>query len=226
MDIQLATTEQGAGFPLLLLHGNGESAAYFEHQFAFFAAHFRVIAPDTRGHGRTPRGAAPFTLAQFADDLAEFMRQRQIERAHILGFSDGGNIALLLALKYPQLVAKLVLNGANLEPAGVKTGVQLPIVAGYAAAALAAPFSRRARSQKEMLGLMVTQPHIAPAELSRLTCPTLVIAGTNDMIRDDHTRAIAAAIPGAELALLPGDHFIAAKNSAAFNQRVLEFLQK
>ena len=65
-----------------------------------FAEHYHIYAVDTRGHGRTPRGSAPFTISQFADDLKEFMDAHKIERAHILGFSDGGNIALMFAIRW------------------------------------------------------------------------------------------------------------------------------
>ena len=87
----------------MLLHGNGESHAVFERQMDEFSARYRVLAVDTRGHGASPRGGAPFTLSQFADDLHEFLLERGILRAHLLGFSDGGNIAALFALRYPDM---------------------------------------------------------------------------------------------------------------------------
>ena len=113
MDIQLHYHENGQGFPLILLHGNGESSAYFQNQLPAFGEYFRVIALDTRGHGGSPRGTAPFSLEQFAEDLHSFMEEMGIRRAHILGFSDGANIALLFALRYPQMVEKLILNGGH-----------------------------------------------------------------------------------------------------------------
>ena len=90
MDIKLHYTEQGSGFPLILLHGNGEDHTYFVHQIEFFSRFYRVIALDTRGHGQSPRGTAPFSIVQFAKDLLAFMDQKQIKKTHILGFSDGG----------------------------------------------------------------------------------------------------------------------------------------
>lgn len=225
MDIRLNHVERGAGEPLILLHGNGESGAYFQHQLAFFSREYRVIAVDTRGHGASPRGSAPFTLEQFAEDLHDFMDEMQISRAHLLGFSDGGNIALLFALKHPERVNRLILNGANLCPAGVKTRVQLPIVLGYRIARRAAARSEGAKRSAEMLGLMVNEPQIAPDRLSALKLPALVIAGTRDMIRADHTRLIAQSLPNAQLKFISGDHFIAAKQPAAFNAAVAEFLK-
>ena len=101
MDVSLHYIEQGTGFPLLLLHGNGESSEYFIHQISFFSKKYRVIALDTRGHGSSPRGERPFTIGQFAEDLCGFMQEHGISRAHILGFSDGGNIALRFIFSRP-----------------------------------------------------------------------------------------------------------------------------
>jgi pimeloyl-ACP methyl ester carboxylesterase len=218
--------EKGIGEPLILLHGNGEDCSYFAHQMDAFAAHFHVIAIDTRGHGQTPRGDAPFTIRQFADDLLVFMDEHHIEKAHLLGFSDGGNIAMVFALKYPERVGKLILNGANLDASGVKRKIQIPIEIGYRLAKLFAHKSNKAKKNAEMLGLMVNDPNVKVEELSRIQNKTLVIAGDNDMIKDQHTRLIAQSIPGAELCILQGNHFIANKNPQSFNEAVLRFLRK
>ena len=224
MDIELFYTKTGSGPPLLLLHGNGEDGTYFVHQVEEFSRDFTVYAIDTRGHGQSPRGGAPFTISQFADDLLAFMDRQGLPRADILGFSDGGNIALIFALRHPDRVRRLILNGANLDPKGVKPLVQLPIVLGYHFASLSK--SPKAKARAELLGLMVNEPHIDPAELGKLSMPVLVIAGTRDMIRENHTRLIANRIPNARLVLIPGDHFIANKAPAAFNRAVRQFLEE
>ena len=224
MDVKLNYVEAGAGFPLVLLHGNGEDHTYFKRQMEPFSARYRVIAVDTRGHGDSPRGSAPFTLEQFAGDLKEFLDQMGIASCHLLGFSDGGNIALLFALKYARYLKKLVLNGADLHPSGVKLSTQVPIVLHWCASGLAM-LGGGSAARWEMLNLMVTQPHISRRALKGLEVPTLVIAGDRDMIRESHTRAIAAALPDSRLAILPGDHFVARRNWAAFNAAVLEFLE-
>lgn len=224
MDISLHYVKKGSGAPLLLLHGNGESGDYFIHQLDEFARYFTVYAVDTRGHGQSPRGTAPFTISQFADDLLGFMDEQGIERAHILGFSDGGNIALTFALRHPGRVGRLVLNGANLDPAGVRPSVQLPIVLGYKLASLfQAP---KARANAELLGLMVNEPHIHPEELAALTMPVLVVAGSRDMIKASHSRLMADSLPDGRLVTIEGDHFIANKQPGPFNRAVLEFLRQ
>ena len=224
MDITLHYIEQGQGQPMILLHGNGENCGYFEHQIPYFSKEYHVIAIDTRGHGQSPRGEKPFTIKQFAEDLYDFLDEKGIEKVILLGFSDGGNIAMEFALRHPEKVEKLVLNGANLFPSGVKPLYQWPIEIGYCIAKLFAKKSEKAKQNAEMLGLMVNEPHIEPSELAALTMPVLVIAGMKDMIKETHTRLIYKSLPNAQLAILAGDHFVANKNSKAFNKAVEEFL--
>ena len=295
MNIKLNYEERGQGFPLILLHGNGENLTYFKDQIAFFSDEYRVIAVDTRGHGRSPRGIAPFTIRQFADDLREFMEELGIDRAHILGFSDGGNIAAVFAMKYPEKVEKLILNGANLDPSGVKGYFQIPITLAYrlmgargrdrrttagknasferstsadengsperkasaaetmnAAGAAShagtvapagkakhagtvAPAGKASHagtvapagkaSKKELFGLMVEDPNIKPEELAQIKAPTLVIAGTRDLIKCSHTRLIASCIPDSQLVFIKGGHSLAKTRAAEFNAAVSRFLK-
>lgn len=225
MDIQLNYQEAGTGTPFLLLHGNGEDHTYFRHQIEYFRTRYRVIALDTRGHGKSPRGTAPFTIEQFSRDLWGFMTAHEIAQAVILGFSDGANIAMEFAMAHPQMVRALILNGGNLDPSGVKRTTQLPIELGYRIARRFAARSEDARKNAEMLGLMVNEPHIRPRDLSGITAPTLVLCGTRDMIRESHTRKIAQSLPNARLAILRGTHFIASQRPAEFNRAVDDFLK-
>ena len=225
MDIELYYRESGTGEPFIFLHGNGESSEYFINQIEHFQSRYRVIAVDTRGHGKSPRGAAPFTIAQFACDLYDFMQGHGIARAVILGFSDGANIAMKFAMQHPEMVKALILNGGNLDPSGVKRTTQFPIEIGYKIASRFAAKSPDAKKNAEMLGLMVNDPNIRPSELTKLTMPALVVCGTKDMIRESHTRMIAENIPNARLVILPGDHFVANKHSTEFNPAVDDFLK-
>ena len=225
MDITLYYQEKGNKDPFILLHGNGENASYFKHQIDYFSDRYRVIALDTRGHGKSPRGTKPFTIEQFSCDLYDFMESLEIASAVILGFSDGANIAMKFAIKYPNKVKALILNGGNLNPKGVKRTTQIPIEIGYKIARRFALKSADAKRNAEMLGLMVNEPDIALRELSKITAPTLVICGSNDMIKESHTKEIAENIPNAILVIMRGNHFIANKRYAAFNKEVEAFLQ-
>lgn len=223
-DITLYREESGEGFPLILLHGNGEDHRYFKNQIAPLSSIRRVISFDTRGHGKSPRGVAEFSLDTFADDLKDELDRMEIKQCDILGFSDGGNIALLFALKHPDMVRRLILNGADLYPSGVKLTVQIPIVAGWLILGIIKIFDKKAVPKFEMMNLMVTQPHISPNALANIKAPTLVITGTRDMIRDSHSKKIADSIPNCKKAVINGSHFIAAENPKAFNKEVIAFL--
>ena len=225
MNISLYYQEKGNKEPFILLHGNGEDSSYFKHQIDYFSDRYRVIAIDTRGHGKSPRGTKPFTIEQFSHDLYDFMISHKISNAVILGFSDGANIAMKFAMKYPDKVKALILNGGNLNPKGVKRTTQIPIELGYRIARGFALKSSGAKKSAEMLGLMVNEPNIERTELSRITAPTLVICGRNDMIKESHTKEIAENIPGAKLSIMKGIHFIANKRYLAFNKEVESFLQ-
>lgn len=225
MDIVHYYTEKGSGEPFILLHGNGESCDYFRGQIDTFAKQYHVYAVDTRGHGKTPRGDMPFTIRQFADDLLHFMDDHQIEKAHLLGFSDGGNIAMVFAIQHPERVLRLILNGANLNPNGVRRSTQIPIDIGYRIARRFSDKSDSAKLNAEMLGLMVNDPNVKPEDLNAIQAKTLVIAGTKDMILESHTRLIAAHIPDSQLVFINGSHFIANKKPIEFNQAVLNFLK-
>ena len=218
----------GRGTPILLLHGNGEDCRYFDAQLPALTAHgYRVIRMDTRGHGRSGWGKSPLTFTRFAADAAAVLDACGETSAHLLGFSDGGNTAILFALQYPQRVRSLILNGANLTPAGLKPGVRLLDAAGWAAGSFCGLFSEPAKKRAEIIGLMVTQPQIKAGWLEAIHAPALVVAGQHDMILRQHTEEIARRIPGAKLKILPGaDHFLAARHPAQFNRMILSFLEE
>ena len=226
MDVELYYQEKGSGEPLILLHGNGEDSTYFKYQMDHFQSSCRVIALDTRGHGKSPRGIKPFAIEQFACDLYGFMKSHEISSAVILGFSDGANIAMKFAMRHPDMVKALILNGGDLNAKGVRRTTQLPIEIGYR---MAAPFAKKspdAEKNAEMLGLMVNEPNLDLCELSRITAPSLVICGTRDMIKGSHTREIASGIPNAELTIIKGSHFVANQQPTEFNRVVDDFLKR
>ena len=214
-DIQLYCEVCGKGEPLVLLHGNGEDRTVFRGQIPYLSERFTVYAVDTRGHGRSPEGTAPFTLSQFADDLRDFLDARGIERAHLLGFSDGANIAMLFALRYPKRLLSLVLNSGNLDPSGTVPELTEELNARYAA--VKDERTEDERREAAFIRLMLFEPHIAPEELSVISVPTLVIAGDRDLIPAAHTRLIAENIPGARLVFLPGTHGLLEESPDAFN---------
>lgn len=224
MDIQLYFEKTGCGEPLILLHGNGEDRTVFAGQIPHFAKRFTVYAVDTRGHGKSPRGTKPFTLSQFADDLRDFLDEQGIEKTHVLGFSDGANIAVLFALRYPKRLLSLVLNSGNLDPDGLMQETVDEIRTAYAKAK--EKRTEEERKEAALLELMLFEPQIKPESLSKIDVPTLVIAGDHDVIREEHTRLIAESIPNAELVILSGTHGVAEESPEAFNDALDRFYSK
>lgn len=224
MDINIHYIEKGQGEPLILLHGNGEDNTYFKNQIDLFAKYYHVYAIDSRGHGKTSRGKKELSIKQFSQDLKDFFDMHQIKKAHILGFSDGGNVALVFAHDYPQMVLKLILNGANLFPNGLKKNVFFPIKMGYIFSKLFCWTSQKVRLKNELLGLMVKDIGLSINDLVSFSIKTLVIVGNNDMIKESHTRLIANSIKDSKMVIINGNHFIASNNPKEFNEVVLDFL--
>ena len=221
MDIQLYFEKRGQGEPLILLHGNGEDHLSFAGQILHLARRFTVLAVDTRGHGKSPAGTAPFTLAQFAEDLRDFMDEQGIPKAHVLGFSDGANIAMLFALRYPERLLSLVLNSGNLDPSGMTQETLDEVNAAYAK--VREKQTEEDRKAAALMELMLFEPQIAPEALRAIDVPTLVIAGDRDVVRPAHTRLIADSIPHAQLVILPGTHGLLWESPRAFNRALDAF---
>lgn len=215
----------GRGEPLVMLHGNGEDHHYFVNQVRYFSRQFRVILIDTRGHGKSSIGSRALDFKLLADDVATVLEQLSIFSAHILGFSDGGNIALHLALRHPEYVGSLILNGANLSPDGMKLETIFPIMIGYQLCRFLGKNFDFIRKHSEILSLMAEHPQLDFKRLERIKVPVLVIVGEYDMIKEKHSILIAKSLPHAQMAIIPGGtHFIALEMPKQFNHRVLEFL--
>ncbi|MDR3188830.1 MAG: alpha/beta hydrolase [Prevotellaceae bacterium] len=215
----------GAAAPLVFLHGNGEDSRYFAPQVAHFAERYKVVTIDSRAHGQSTRGNGALSFAAMAGDVLATLNHLSIDRAAVVGFSDGGNAALHVALAAPERVQALVIIGANLFPRGMKAGAHLFITAGYAWRCLKGIFSKAARAARERWALMVFHPRLTADAISAIHAPTLVVAGEHDVIRESHTRLIASAIPAATLKIIPrADHFLTSKKPDVFNAIVEKFL--
>ena len=150
-DARIAYYDVGRGKPLVLLHGNGEDSSYWNAQIPELTRFYRVIAVDSRGHGASGSGGHGLSFEMMAEDLKTVLDTLGVKKAHFLGFSDGGNLAIKFALTYPEYIDKLILNAANVEMfSGVKPQVQLPIMAGYGVAAALSRFSKKAARRRDV----------------------------------------------------------------------------
>jgi pimeloyl-ACP methyl ester carboxylesterase len=225
--IRLYYETYGSGAPLVVLHGNGGSIAALRHQIDFFRTHWQVIALDSRGHGHSEMGAGRLTFEQMADDVAALLAQLHAGPADVLGWSDGGIVALLLARRHPAAVHRIAVSGANLTPQALAPADLARITAELRAAEEKLAASDRSRPWAtlcQLLQLMVTQPQITPDDLARITTPALVLAGEHDLIPEAHTRSIAGGLPHARLHIFPGaGHGALQEVPDTFNATVEQF---
>ena len=223
----------GEGEPLLLLHGGLGHAGHWSGQIPALAEKYRVVAMDGRGHGRSSFGDKPIGYELMMGDVVGLMDHLGIERADVLGWSDGGNIVLYLAANHPERLNKVIAYGANYSPAGVRsdvgTNAAITAYVGKAAAdyQTLAPAPERWEEFMGNIGNMwATEPNFTAEQLGAITTPILVLVGqAEEAIYDEHTREMAALIPSAELRTMEGTgHFAHWEKEEEFNQIVLDYL--
>lgn len=223
-NVKLYYEVYGKGDPLLLLHGNGQSINGFIHQVDEFKKHYKVIIVDCRGRGNSTYDYNnELTYDLEADDIKLFLDKINIEKAHILGWSDGGIIGLLMAIKYPEKVDKLIAIGANINPEGL-VDVERFIKKVYS-------LKKEPKSDDNDLiiaryELMINYPKLDYKDLNVITAKTLFVAGDHDLIKNIHTIKMFEAIKNAQLAILPNEtHYFPSENPTFFNEIALKFLK-
>ena len=180
----------GTGDALLMLHGNGESSDIFAKQFPFFKKHFTVYALDTRGHGRSDLGVERLTFKQIAEDILALLEKERIQRVHVLGFSNGGNLGLYLAAHYPERIASLIAMGANYEADGLTDACNEETLERYEEL-LALPDTDPDKIQRLCIhNLMLEELDLSAEALRSIQAPTMLLAGEFDLIRDHQTEAM------------------------------------
>ncbi|MBK8840193.1 MAG: alpha/beta hydrolase [Hyphomonadaceae bacterium] len=217
----------GEGEPLLLIHGNGASIGSFAAQVDFFKARYKVIAMDSREQGKSGSSDAPISYEVMADDLAALLDHLKITSTDVVGWSDGGIEGLLLAMRHPDKVKKLVAMAANLNPSleaiyPETEAMAKEMTAAFPAAEKDTPDGKRFL---KVTGLLLSEPHIDPKSLAKITAPTLVMSGDHDLIRLEHTVEIYNNLPNANLAVLPNNtHMLPYDDPEPFNAAVQRFL--
>jgi len=219
----------GSGDPLLVIHGNGLSSADVHFQTAYFSRDYTVIAVDSRGHGKTGSGEGKLTYIQMMEDYNSLLEHLNISQASIIGWSDGGILALLLAIHHPDKVNKLAIMGANLRPdqTAIYPWVDellQPLSKTVDEMIAAGDTSDDWQHHRQLLDLLMTQPDIPVESLQKIKAPVLVMAGDKDIIRGEHTLEIFENLPNAHLAILPGQtHWAPIADPVGFNALVEKF---
>ena len=227
--------ERGQGEPLVLLHGGAVDARFFEHNVEGLADSFRVITTDLWGHGRTADRDVSFTLDSFATDVAELIEKVAGEPAHVLGHSIGAAVALILTLRRPELVRKMVQisGGFDIE---ADAGIERPSIdqmVEQTVAFLGASYGAVSPDGEDHFPVVVRkdfdlssrEPALTAAEVAAVTHRTLVMVADDDITSLEHQLDFYRALPNSELAVVPGtSHFLLQEKPALCNAIVLDFL--
>jgi aminoacrylate hydrolase len=254
-DAEIHYEVTGSGSPVLLIAGLGGVGTTWGPQVAHFARRHTVILPDHRGTGRSTHTAKGQSISQHAADFAAIVQELALGPVHVVGSSTGGAITQAMALDHPALVrtATIASSWARVDPffrrqfsaraemiakAGVEAATEMgalflfdprfqmtnqPVVQAWVDAAVKGA-SRADIALKRMDMILA---HDRLDDLARITCPTLVIVGEADFCTPPHlSDQMAAAIPGAELAKLPGGHFFFMEHPVAFHERVEAFFSR
>jgi pimeloyl-ACP methyl ester carboxylesterase len=243
-DITMYFEARGSGEPLILIHGGFGCTDVWANQIPDFSEQYYVIAPDSRGQGRTTDSDAPISYHLMAEDVIRLMDYLGIKSAYIVGWSDGGVIGIDLAIHHPERVKALVAYAATISPDGNQPGFvefartvtvsELKSWLGSAYQPLGVDYlklmpdpDRLPIILEKIRTMWLTEPNFTPEELAGIQVPTLIMDGQlDDVVRPDHAQVIAKAIPNAKVIILPNTgHYAVLEKSEPWNKAVLDFLE-
>ncbi len=212
---------RGRGSTLLLLHGGGESGEQsFERQFDEFSEHHQILAPDQVGQGRTPDVPGALSYTAMMEDTAALLQRLRLRHVDVVGFSDGGVLALMLALRHPEMVRRVVISGVNIAPDGLNPEDLQELRVSQT--------PNPTTIDEKLARLWLTSPtttELSIALLRQIVQPVLVISGDRDAITLEHTLKIFHALPDAELCVLPDtDHGTFSSRPGWLNPIINDFL--
>ena len=219
----------GSGKPLLMIHGNGGSINSMKNNIPYFAQHYKVIATDSRSHGHSEDTSDSLSFEMMADDEAAILDSMHIDSAYVLGWSDGGIVALCMAMRHPEKVIKLASTGANLWPDSTALIPSLWKEEKRTYDSLHTKIFTTAKEKNDWKIFLLDwlQPNIPLSALQAIHCPSLVISGDHDVIVLQHTIAIYQSIPHAYLWILPKSHHATLiEHRDEFNNKVDEFFMQ
>jgi pimeloyl-ACP methyl ester carboxylesterase len=223
---KMYTEVYGSGPPLLMIHGNNGSMKSFEKNVPYFAKHYTVILADSRSQGKSLDPNHPLTFEMMADDFATLLTALHIPAAYVIGWSDGGINALLLAIRHPEKVKRLASTGANLWPTAdaFRPGLWDDEKKEYNSGLHKTYSTPKEKNDRKLFLLDWNEPHITLAQLHTIQAPSLIICGDHDLISITHTVLIYQNIPHAQLWVVPNSgHGTLMEHTDDFNQQVDNF---
>ncbi|GAB3596374.1 alpha/beta fold hydrolase [Microbacterium tumbae] len=240
--VDLYSEETGEGDPVLLLHGGFCSLESLRSQGDALTDAHRVLAFERPGHGRSPDIDEEFGYARGVSDTLAYLDAVDAGPVHVIGYSDGAILGLMLALDHPERVRSLIAISGNIDPTGFAhspEGARLPMLSalpdGEREDLELAHYERLSPDGPEhaekiiekLIRMWTAEPNIPASELARITAPTLIVGADRDQIRVDHSLLIAASIPGAELAIVPGaTHFLINERPELLRVLIRDFLDR
>jgi pimeloyl-ACP methyl ester carboxylesterase len=226
----------GSGSPVILLHGGlGHSGNWGYQVPALVENGYRAVLIDSRGHGHSTRDARPYTYELMASDVAAVMDALNIERAALVGWSDGACTALILASRAPMRVAGVFFFACNMDPSGAKDITELTPILRRCLSRHEQDYERLSATPEQFdefsdaVGLMQkTQPNFSAHDLAEISLPVAIVQSERDeFIKREHAEYLARNIPHAEFVLLPDvSHFAPLQRPEQFNAAMLAFLGK
>jgi pimeloyl-ACP methyl ester carboxylesterase len=226
--------ERGQGEPLVLLHGGAVDSRFFDHNVEPLAERFRVIATDLWGHGRTADRDGDFSLDSFATDVAELIELVAGGSAHVVGHSIGAAVALILALRRPELVRSMVQISGGFRPEPERPdGPTVDEMVEQTVAFIGAPYGEVSPDGEAHFSVVVRkdfelsarEPDLTAEEVGAITARTLVMAADDDITALEEMLELYRAIPNSELSIVPGtSHFLLQEKPALCNAILLDFL--
>lgn len=183
----------GAGTPILLVHGNSETHEIFDKLIEKLQSNYKVYAIDSRCHGKSEK-TKEISYDLMAEDTICFIKELNIQKPIFYGFSDGGIIGLLVAIKEPTLLSKLIISGANISPDAISKKFLIFAKVAYF-------FTRN-----KLFKMMLNEPNIPIQDLQKINIPTYILAGEKDIIPLKHTKMIADNIKNSTLKILEGEN--------------------
>ncbi len=224
----------GSGSPVILLHGGFGHSGNWSYQISdILAAGHRVILIDSRGHGRSTRDARPYTYELMASDVLAVMNTLHLERAALVGWSDGACIALILADQAPSRVAGAFFFGCNMDPSGLKQINERNPLLHRCLGRHAMDYAELSPTPDQFNDfahavriMMTTQPNYTAEDLARVSVPVAIVQAEHDeFIKDEHAEYLARSIPNAKLVILKGvSHFAPLQRPRIFNEPMLAFI--